>query len=83
MFQGMHGGIHINQSDQRPTQFERAMGEPGAKPIFADSPKARGRAERINGVFQGRLAAELRIHNITNTEDATKYLNQSIYPPIY
>jgi len=56
------------------------MSELGVKPIFADSPEARGGAERINGVFQGRLVAELRIHNITNTEDATKYLNQSFIP---
>jgi hypothetical protein len=33
-----HGGVHVNQSDQKPTQFERAMGELGVKLIFADSP---------------------------------------------
>jgi len=78
-----HGGIHVSQRDDKPTQFERAMSELGIRLIFADSPQARGGAERSNGVFQGRLVAELRIHNITNTEDATKYLNQSFIAPIY
>lgn len=72
-----HGGIHVNQKDDKPTQFERAMNELGIELIFADSPQARGRAERINGIFQDRLVAELRLNNITHMEDATAYLNET------
>ena len=75
-----HGGIHVAQSDNKPTQFERAMSELGVGIIFADSPQARGRGERINGTFQDRLVAELRLRNINNALDATKYLNQNFIP---
>ena len=63
-----------------PTQFQRAMSELGIRLIFAYSPQARGRGERINRSFQDRLVAELRLHNITNVESATKYLNKIFIP---
>lgn len=75
-----HGGIHIAQSDQKPTQFERAMKELGIGLLFAHSPQARGRGERINGTFQDRLLSELRLRGINNTQDATAYLNQIFIP---
>ena len=75
-----HGGIHVHQRDDRPTHFERAMEELAIKLIFADSPQARGRAERINGIFQDRLVAELRLHNITDTDKATTYVNEIFIP---
>ena len=40
-----------------PTQFQRAMSELGIRLIFAYSPQARGRGERINRTFQDRLVA--------------------------
>lgn len=75
-----HGGIHVAQKDDKPTQFERAMGEMGIKLIFADSPQARGRAERINGIFQDRLVAELRLNAITAMDEATRYVNETFIP---
>jgi transposase len=75
-----HGGIHIRQSDAEPTQFERAMGELNVRLLFANSPQARGRGERINGTFQDRLTAELRLHRITDTDAATRYLNEIFIP---
>jgi len=75
-----HGGVHVQQSDQQPTQFERAMGELGIQLIFAHSPQARGRGERINGSFQDRLVAELRYHGIHTAAEATAYLNSSFIP---
>lgn len=63
-----------------PTQFERAMSELGIRLIFAFSPQARGRGERINRTFQDRLVAELRLHNITDADKATKYLNKTFIP---
>lgn len=74
------GGVHVRQRDDQPTQFERALQELAVKPIFADSPEARGRAERINGVFQDRLVAELRFRRITTAHAATDYLNRHFIP---
>ena len=75
-----HGGLHVSQNDQSPTQFERAMRELGIGLIFANSPQARGRAERINGTFQDRLVAELRLKGIHNAQDATQYLKHHFIP---
>lgn len=74
------GGVHMHQRDDEPTQFERALQELAVRPIFADSPEARGRAERINGVFQDRLVAELRFRRITTCAAATDYLNRHFIP---
>lgn len=45
---------------ERLTQFGRAMEELGVEMIPGYSPQARGRSERWNGTWQGRLVAELR-----------------------
>lgn len=75
-----HKGTHITQSDEKPTQFERAMGELGISLIFARSPQARGRIERMNGSFQGRLVSEFRVKGIKDLESATRYLNEIFIP---
>jgi len=75
-----HGGLHVSQNDQNPTHFERAMRELGIGLVFAHSPQARGRAERINGTFQDRLVAELRLKDIDNAQNATQYLNHQFIP---
>jgi len=74
------GGLHVRQRDDQPTQFERAMGELGVRVLFADSPQARGRAERINQTFQDRLVAELKLRRITTADAATTYLNTVFIP---
>ena len=43
-----------------PTQFSRAMDELGVQMIFALSPQAKGRVERMAETFQDRLVTELR-----------------------
>lgn len=63
-----------------PTQFQRGMSELGIRLIFANSPQARGRGERINRTFQDRLVAELRLMKITTYEGATRYLNTTFIP---
>jgi len=75
-----HGGVHVSQRDDQPTQFERAMQELAVHLIFAHSPQARGRGERINGTFQDRLVAELRLKEITCLSEATHYLNHHFIP---
>jgi len=55
-----HGGLHVAQRlDQDDTPFQQAMERLAVGVKFAHSPQARGRGERINGSFQGRLVAEL------------------------
>ncbi|UCG43162.1 MAG: ISNCY family transposase [candidate division WOR-3 bacterium] len=75
-----HGGVHRFQRDDKPTHFETAMQTLLVGTIFADSPQARGRGERINGSFQGRLVAELRHKGIKTAAAATDYLNRVFIP---
>ena len=75
-----HGGTHVFQRDDKPTHFEIAMQSLAVELIFADSPQARGRGERINQSFQDRLVAELDHHHITDPARATDYLNRVFIP---
>lgn len=62
------------------TQFGRVMDELGVEMIPAYSPQARGRSERWNGTWQGRLLAELRKEAIDNIEDANQYISEVFLP---
>lgn len=75
-----HGGTHVFQRDDKPTHFEIAMQALAVQLIFANSPQARGRGERINQSFQDRLVAELDHHHITDPAAATDYLNRVFIP---
>ena len=59
---------------QRLTQFGRAMEELGVEMIPGYSPQARGRSERWNGTWQGRLVAELRLAGLDNLAAANRYI---------
>ena len=63
-----------------PTAFQTAMKTLNIDLIFANSPQARGRGERINGSFQNRLVAELVRYGICDCKRATRYLNQVFIP---
>ena len=56
------------------------MRDLGVRLIFADSPEARGRAERINETFQDRLVAEFALRRVTTSAAATEYLNRHFIP---
>lgn len=56
------------------TQFGRAMREFSIELIFANSPQAKGRVERVNQTLQGRLPKELRLRGINTIEEANCYL---------
>jgi len=76
-----HGGTHVRQGPEvEHTHFERAMAQLAIGIIFAHSPQARGRGERLNGSFQQRLVAELVRKGITDCKAATKYLNGVFIP---
>lgn len=56
------------------TEFGRACWRLGIEVIFANSPQAKGRVERINGVLQDRLVKELRLRGIDEIEAANAML---------
>ena len=64
---------HITQP-VGPTQFTRAMGELGIEQIFARSPQAKGRVERMAGTFQDRLVSELRLAEAVTLDQANAVL---------
>lgn len=65
---------------EHPTQFGRAMERLGVEMIPAKSPQARGRGERWNGTWQGRLVVELRKAGIQTMEDANRYIRETFLP---
>jgi hypothetical protein len=62
------------------TQFGRAMGRLGVELILANSPQAKGRVERMNGVLQDRLVKALRLEGISDREQANQYLAETYLP---
>ncbi len=71
-----HGGLHVNiKRHHKETQMGRTWEELGINVIFADSPQAKGRIERLWGTFQDRLISELRLEGISSLKEANKYLH--------
>ena len=58
----------------RPTQVGRALARLGVEHIFAYSPQARGRSERLNRTLQDRLVQELRLARIATPERANRFI---------
>ena len=63
------------------SQFGRALEELGVKVIYAGSPQAKGRIERLFRTFQNRLIKEMRLKGIKTIEEANKFLEY--YLPLY
>ncbi len=63
---------------QQPTQFGRALEQLGVTFIAAHSPQAKGRVERLWGVFQDRLRSELRLAGAADLEAANQVLRQFV-----
>jgi transposase len=59
------------------TQFGRAMKQLNVGMIFAGSPQAKGRVERVNRTFQDRLVKELAFAGITTIAGANAYLDKT------
>ena len=76
LYSDKHSVFRVNHGENisKPTQFARAMKELGIELINANSPQAKGRVERANGVLQDRLVKELREHNISTIEEANNFL---------
>jgi transposase len=62
--------------ERLPTQFGRALGELSIQPIFANSPQAKGRIERLWGTWQDRLFQELRLAGVGDIAAANRFLAQ-------
>lgn len=56
------------------TQFTRALDELGISLLCANSPQAKGRVERANGVLQDRLIKAMRLEGISNMEAANAFV---------
>jgi len=56
---------------ERQTQFGRAMAQLRVELILANSPQAKGRVERMNGVLQDRLVKALRLAGISDLKAPT------------
>lgn len=65
--------IH-NPDDDRITQYRRSLDELDIKVIYARSPQAKGRIERLFGTLQNRLVKELRLAKINTIEEANQYI---------
>ena len=69
------------QGEFAKTQFARLLGELDVKIIFARSPQAKGRIERLFETLQDRLVKELRLANVSTLDKANAFLET--YLPKY
>ena len=63
------------------SQVQRALSELGIEAIYANSPQAKGRIERLFRTFQDRLIKEMRLKGIKTVNEANKFLRY--YLPVY
>lgn len=62
------------RGEQDPTQVGRALKELEIEPIYALSPQAKGRVERMWNTLQDRLASELRLAGASSVDEANSVL---------
>lgn len=67
----------VYKAEGKLTDFGRAMKELAIETIFAHSPQAKGRVERVNRTLQDRLVKALRRRGISNIAEANKYVQKS------
>lgn len=60
--------------ERQPTQVGRALRHLGIAQVFANSPEAKGRIERLWGTWQDRLVTELRLAGAATLADANRVL---------
>jgi transposase len=61
-------------------QFKRICNNLGIEIITTSIPQAKGRIERLNRTFKGRLLKELRLKKIKTIDEANKYLHEIFIP---
>ena len=67
-----------NPDDDKITEYRRSLNELDIKVIYARSPQAKGRVERLFGTLQDRLVKELRLAGISTIEEANQFV-QNVY----
>lgn len=75
----MNQRVAVENPDTK-TQFQRVCQELGIQPIFANSPQAKGRVEKLFRTFQDRLIKELRLAGISTIEEANRFLKEIFLP---
>lgn len=86
IYQDQHSSLHRNddhwsleeqlQGEQDPTQVGTALKALGITPIFALTPQAKGRIERLFGVLQDRLIAEMELRGIIDMDAGNRFLTE-------
>ena len=75
-----HSVFRVNREEVKKgegvTAFHKALKTLGIELICANSPQAKGRVERKNGVLQDRLIKEMRLKNISSIEEGNRYLEE-------
>ncbi len=73
---------HKNATDNQEfkTQFQRAMKELDIQVIFANTPQAKGRVERMNETLQDRMIKEMRLAKINSIEQADEFIKEKFTP---
>ena len=83
LYSDRHGIFRVNNGDDRDdavSQFGRALATLGIESICANSPQAKGRVERANGVLQDRLLKALRVAGISTIDEANAWLPRFMAP---
>jgi len=85
VYQDRHSSLKRNDANwtleeqlankQTPTQVGLSLESLGISPIFALSPQAKGRVERLFGVLQDRLIAEMELNKIKTIKKGNKFLD--------
>ncbi len=61
---------------RQPTQVKRALDDLGIQALYALSPQAKGRVERLWGTLQDRLVSELRLVGARTAAEANRVLDK-------
>jgi hypothetical protein len=87
-YMDQHGSLRRNddywsleeelRGERDPTQVGRALKVLGIQPIFALSPQAKGRVERLWGTLQDRLVSELRLAGASTRIEADAVLTRYV-----
>jgi hypothetical protein len=88
IYMDQHGALKRNDDNwtlaeerrgrQDPTQVGQALEALGIRAIYATSPQAKGRVERLWKTLQDRVVSELRLAGVTTAAAATAVLTQLI-----
>jgi transposase len=87
VYQDQHSALRRNDDNwtlqeqlagqQEPTQVGLALSSLGIRPIFALTPQAKGRVERLFGTLQDRLIAEMGLWKIKTFGEANRFLRDA------